>query len=249
MAADRHFEVHQTQRQDAPDAFWLGRTLERLPDQAMGERLELVSASGDGARLRLALFFAAETGAGLDVVRPAIRSALDDEDPRTRAAASRSMVRLGDVDGIEALAASGWSWSRTTGQGRQLEDFCGSVALLRAREGSDDPTLTDRLHPALWSRAAERGGPAILSKVAALAAAAISEVPPEALAPDGMDVSMVRWDDYPARDDLGGIEHSIGLSLSDGATLPEGTRRRRLDMGDFYALLQTLTDLDRDALL
>jgi hypothetical protein len=248
LPADRQFEVHGMQRDDARDAFWLGRALKPVPDADMGRRLEQASASGDGVGLRLALHFAAEIGAALDVIRPAIASARNSHDPRTRGAALRSMVKLRDLDGMEALAAAGWNWSRAIGQGRNLEDFCGSVALLKASESSDDPTLVDRLHPALWSRAAERCGPAILARVADLVGRAIVRVPPEARSPDGMDVRVVRCDDVPMRDDLGGIEHSVGLSLV-GSASPDGTRRRQPDLSDFYALLQRLTGLGRDALL
>ncbi len=249
LEAERQFEVHGMQRADVRDAFWLGRALKRLPDLAMGERLEQARASGDAVGLRLALHFAAETGAGLGVVHPAAASARGSDDPRTRGAALRSMVRLRDVDGMEALAASGWSWSGKTGQGRQLEDFCGSVALLKAREGSDDPTLIGRLHPALWSRAAERGGPAILARLAEIVVGTISDIPPGALPPAGVSVTVVHEEDGPSRDDLGGLGHSVGLSFAGGAILPDGTRRRHPDLGDFHALLQRLTDLGRDMLL
>ena len=251
LPADRQFAMLLMQRADARDAFWLGRAMRPLPDPELGERLERAIALGDEAGLRLLLIFAAETGADLAVVRPAISRARRSDDPRTRAAGLRSMVRLRDVEGMAALADSGWGWSRIAGRGRLTEDFCGSVALLEALVGSDDATLPDRLHPSLWSRAAERGGPALLSRVADLAAAAINDVPSEAIAPDGMGVTVVRYDGRSMTDDLGDdVGHSIGFSSSGGhATSPDGARRKRLDMGDFFALLQRLTDLGRDALL
>lgn len=251
LDAERQYDLHAGQSDDADDAFRLGELCLPLSAAAAEERLSADFASGDPRRMRLALLATADTGSAIRTVRSHALEAIarGDGDCRLRAAAYRALMRTGTRSDDEEFAAS---WSRPlpiVDEAHIREDYWGSLRFMRTGLDTDEPGELAKLTPALRSSALERAGYRTLEAGLEDLHRVLRDLEAADVLPTGMRITIVRPDDLPVRDEDSGSWHRIDFGSAGDFGTEEGTPGPMRDMRDFFALQRTLAASGREALM
>ncbi|MCJ2066528.1 hypothetical protein MKK63_28105 [Methylobacterium sp. J-088] len=249
LEAERQYDAHAGQRDDASDAFQLGELMRALPAAKVEERLRSDFASGEPRRMRLALLATADAGSAVPAVRSHALQAAAHDDQRLRAAAYRAMVRAGTRQDDEKFAAA---WRRPVpivDEAHIRADHWGSLWFRRAGLDADEPSALAKLTPALRSSALEHSGAATLEAAVNDLHRVLRDTSAVGVLPTGMKVAIVRPDDLPARDENSGSWHRIDFGPADGFDVGSGARRPMRNMRDFFALHRDLASSGREMLL